>query len=293
MSRLLIWTTAVLALGASALSAVTPPDKDLWTEFGYEATEQPEYAPGAKVTAWRFHDPTGAFAARESQGKAAATLVQTGNYLLAFENGPVPGPDTIQKISSKLPRWSNTPLPPLAGYLPAKAKVAGTDRYLLGPTALMRFEPRIPIEVASFDRGAEAAQAKYTVGGSEMLLTVFQYPTPQMAIERLRQFQKLERAAVRRSGTLIAVVPEGKDSPHAAKLIEQVNYTPNLMWNEYVPKNTPQDAAKMILAISLLAAGLIVASVVMGLFFGGGKVLARKFGMQTAEEDFTSLHLGQ
>ena len=114
-----------------------------------------------------------------------------------------------------------------------------------------------------------------------------------MAIERLRQFQKLERAAVRRSGTLIAVVPEGKDSPDAASLIEQVNYTPNLMWNEYVPKNTPQDAAKMILAISVLAAGLIVASVIMGLFFGGGKVLARKFGMQPAEEDFTSLHLGQ
>lgn len=292
MSRFLIWATAGLALSASAFSAV-PPDKDLWTEFGYEATEQPEYVPGVKVTAWRFHDPTGAFAARESQGPASATWVQSGNYLLAFENGPVPGSETIQRISSKLPKWSSTPLPPLAGYLPAKAKVAGTDRYLLGPTALQRFEPRIPQEVASFDRGAEGAQARYKLGGSELLLTVFQYPTPQMAIERLRQFQKLERAAVRRSGTLIAVVPEAKDRPEAVKLIAQVNYTPNLMWNEYVPKNTPQDAAKMILAISLLAAGLIVASIVMGLFFGGGKVLARKFGMQPAEEDFTSLHLGQ
>jgi len=163
----------------------------------------------------------------------------------------------------------------------------------LGPDALGRFEGRIPSQVASFERGAEAASAHYKTRGGELQLTVFQYPTPQMAIERTRHFEKLEGAAVKRSGTLIAVVPDGKAHPEALKLVEAVRYTPNLMWNEYVPKHTTQDAAKMILAISVLATGLIVASVVLGLFFGGSKLLARRFGMRPPEEDFTSLHLGQ
>jgi len=309
MSRLLICVIAAASVVASAApvlpeqfgnyrrtgapTSVAPLDKDLWTEYGYEASEQADYTPSLRVTAWRFKDTTGAFAARQSESTAASSLVQNGNYLLRFENSPALTGAAIQQLAGKLAGWNSSPLPPLPGYLPAKGRVAGTDRYLLGPNALARFEGRIPRDTASFYRGAEASLARYKIGGEEVQLTVFQYPTPQMAIERMRQFEKLEGAAVARSGTLIAVVPDGKSSQAAVRLVEQVKYTPNLMWNEYVPKNTPQDAAKMILAISVLATGLIVASVVLGLFFGGGKVLAKRFGMRTAEEDFTSLHLGQ
>jgi hypothetical protein len=47
----------------------------------------------------------------------------------------------------------------------------------------------------------------------------------------------------------------------------------------------------MILAIALLAAFLIATSVVLGLMFGGSKLLARRLGWAASEDAFTSLHL--
>jgi hypothetical protein len=73
--------------------------------------------------------------------------------------------------------------------------------------------------------------------------------------------------------------------------MEQISYTPNFTWNEHVPKDTPQDAARMILAIVVLAGCLIVSSLVLGLMFGGSKVLARRLGWAGSDEGFTSLHL--
>lgn len=165
---------------------------------------------------------------------------------------------------------------------------------MLGPDSLSQAEPRISRELASFDRGAEAVTARYRLPGSEVQLTILSYPTPQMAIERLRTFRgALPSAAVKRAGTLIAVIPEAEGNAAAVKLLEDVRYSPKLTWNEYVPKHTTQDAANMILAISVLAMGLIVASLTLGLFFGGSKILARRFGWQSAAEDFTSLHISQ
>jgi hypothetical protein len=194
-------------------------------------------------------------------------------------------------LYAALPDQVSTSLPPLYGFLPARGRVANSERYLLGTNSLGRFEPRIPASLASFDRGAEAQAAKYRKGGAEVQMTIISYPTPQMAIERARAFASLAGAAVKRSGPLLAVIPEGAGQPGAEKLLEEVSYNPNFTWNEYVPKHTTQDAARMILAISALAAGLIVASLGMGLFFGGSKVLAKRFGMSHADEGFTSLHL--
>jgi hypothetical protein len=49
----------------------------------------------------------------------------------------------------------------------------------------------------------------------------------------------------------------------------------------------------MILAICILAGGLMAASLVFGLFFGGlRQVFGSKFGVQAIDDNFTSLHLG-
>jgi hypothetical protein len=111
-----------------------------------------------------------------------------------------------------------------------------------------------------------------------------------MAIERTREFEKAG-FAVRRSGPLVSVVPEAADGSGAEKLLAEIEYKPSLTWNEWVPKDTPQDAAKMILAISMLAAGLIVASVLLGIVFGGSKSVLRKLGMRGAGDELTTLGL--
>ena len=69
-----------------------------------------------------------------------------------------------------------------------------------------------------------------------------------------------------------------------------ISYQPNVTWSEKVPKN--ENPGDMILAICILAGRLMVASVVLGLFFGGlRQVFGSKFGVQAIDDNFTSLHL--
>ena len=48
------------------------------------------------------------------------------------------------------------PPPLLPGYLPSQNLVSGSERYVVGPVGLQKFEPRIPPSVAAFHLGAEA-----------------------------------------------------------------------------------------------------------------------------------------
>jgi len=135
-----------------------------------------------------FTDPFGlnqqphAYQSEAGNASKRAGLVQSGNYLLRFDNGPVPGTDALRQLASQLPERHTTAPPPLHGYMPEKGRIAGSERYALGPTGLTRFESRIPTGMASFERGAEAELARYKVKGTELQLTVLQYPTPQIAI---------------------------------------------------------------------------------------------------------------
>jgi hypothetical protein len=47
----------------------------------------------------------------------------------------------------------------------------------------------------------------------------------------------------------------------------------------------------MILAISLLACGLIVSAIALGILFGGSRFLLRRIGFNVADEELTTLHL--
>jgi hypothetical protein len=98
---------------------------------------------------------------------------------------------------------------------------------------------------------------------------------------------------MRRSGPLLAVVLNAAGNDAAQTLLSGITYNPNVSLTEEVVRNTPQDAARMILAIATLAAGLIVLATLLGVVFGGSRILAGKFGMQTAKEGFTTLHLGE
>lgn len=286
-------------------SPVTPDDAALWAEFGLNQAERASYNGAGQrftLTAYRLKDPTGAFAAfqwqRPPEAQSSATsasipggsLVMQDNYLLRIE-GDVPHPSSLPELYKQLPQVTRSALPPLYSYLPVRDRAANSERYLLGNTALKRFAPRIAPELAAFDRGAEAQLARYRTGGSDLQLVLISYPTPQMAMERLRQFANVPGTVVRRTGPMLALVPEGAGNPAAESLVNQITFNQNLTWNEQANAPTTQDAAKMILAISLLAAGLIVSSVLLGIVFGGSKLLAGRFGMAAAKEGFTSLHL--
>jgi hypothetical protein len=286
----------------TASSIVVIEDRPVWSEFGLESSDRADYAAGARkitVTAYRMKDPTGAFAAFQWQRPATAAsgltsasvaggkLVMHANYLLSINGNASPAEQT--ELQAKLPGIVNTSLPPLIGYLPVKSRIANSERYVLGPASLATFEPRISPALASFERGAEIQLARYRSQGGEVRLAIVTYPTPQMAMERLREFAKLSDAVTARSGLMVIVgMPK---TPQAEELVGSVNYQPKLTWTEHVSKDTPQDAAKMILAIMVLAGLLIGTSVLLGLFFGGFRIAFRRFGIETADHSLTTLNI--
>jgi hypothetical protein len=286
----------------TASSPVSLEDRPVWNEFGLDAAERADYTAGDRkvaVTAYRMKDPTGAFAAFQWQRPGNANSAQTAatvpggklvihaNYLLSISGDVTPAEQT--ELQGKLPGVLNSSLPPLPRYLPVKGRVANSERYVLGPVSLARFEPRISPELASFERGAELQLARYRTRSGEIQFVIASYPTPQMAMERLRAFGSLTDAALARSGPMVvAALPKNQE---AEKLVQSVSYQPKLTWTEHVSKDTPQDAAEMILAISMLAGVLIVASVLLGMIFGGVRFGLGRFGIQTADHSLTTLKI--
>ena len=279
-------------------------DRPVWNEFGLEESEGATFiADGRKitVTAYRMKDPTGAFAAFQWQRPSNAAsgvssarfpgglLVVHANYLIGIA-GKI-HPSEQEALYDRLPRRVHSSLPTLSGYLPGKGLVPNSERYVVGPASLARFEPRISSPLAAFEMGAEGQLARYRTGGGEAQLAVFSYPTPQMAGVRLREFEKLPDAVARRSGPLVAVAfPKTADSK---SLLERVSYEPRVSWTEQQPaqKDTVQDAAQMILAILILAGVLIAASVLLGMIFGGFRIALGKFGIETAHNSLTTLNI--
>jgi hypothetical protein len=285
-----------------AASPVSLEDRPLWDEFGLEAAERADYSAAERkvtVTAYKMKDPTGAFAAFQWQrpvnavsGQTAASipggkLLIHANYLLNLAGNATPAEQA--ELQAKLPGTVNSSLPPLTRYLPVKGRLPNSERYVLGAASLAKFEPRISAELASFSHGAELQMARYRTRSGEVQLAIAAYPTPQMAMERLRAFSALADAAVARTGPMVVVaLPKG---PEASTLVQAVSYQPKLTWTEHVTKDTPQDAAKMILAICVLAGVLIAASVLLGMIFGGVRFAAGRFGIQTATHSLTTLNI--
>jgi hypothetical protein len=277
------------AYSRTGAGVVEIADRPVWDEYGFQTAERAEYESGGRklsVSAWQMKDTTGALAALQWLSPG---VVQHGNYVLRVEGGELPAADLAQ-LKSKLPKVDRAANPSLPGFLPGRGRVANSERYVLGPASLAKFEPRIPADLAGFNKGAEAQIARYKVEGGDAELLLFSYPTPQIAGERVREFGKRQEFQSRRFGPMVGIVLDS--NPQAAeKLLAGISYQPNITWSEKVPKQ--ENVGEMILAICILAGALMAASLVMGLFFGGFRqILGSKFGVQAIDDNFTSLHLG-
>lgn len=283
--------------GAPATLAM--PDKALFDEFGLEATEQAEYKlPGEKkpkhftATAWRFHDSTGAmafFQAHRPSGASPAALAKLsiatsdgkifayGNYVFQL-TGAVPPAEDLQPIYAQLPKLEQSPLPTLMSFLPTAGLIPNSERYVLGPVSLDRFEPRIPPSAAGFHLGAEGQLGKYKSAKGPLNLAIFYYPTPGVARERLLEFQKIPGAMAKRVGPLVALTIDPPDLDLAERLLAQVKYETNLTWSQKVPVNEVKGFARSILTMILLAGVILGMCLVAGIALGGFRIMARKMG---------------
>ena len=271
-----------------ATGGVEVADRPVMDEYGFQAAERAEYESAGKkvaVTAWQLKDSTGAFAAAQLLQPG---VVQHGNYVLRVE-GAMAAADLAQ-LQGKLPKVDRAALPNLAQYFPAKNRVKASERFVLGPVSLAHVEPRIPADLAGFNKGAEAQVARYrTRQGTEAKLALFSYPTPQIAGERFRAFEQRPEWKARRHGPMVAVALDAAPAT-AEALVNSIVYKPQLSWSEHVPK--VENPGQMLEAIFIVAGALVVASLAMGMFMGGFRQLVgSRFGVQAIDDNFTSLHI--
>src|SRR6266700_2285523 len=122
--------------GAATAAAV--PDQKVWLEYGLQDSETAQYAAGDRkysISAWRFNDATGSFAAFNQLrppdsssievtglgvANASDEVVSVGNYLFIFK-GYKPNAEELNHVVGTAPRYSQSPLPTLQKYLPAGA----------------------------------------------------------------------------------------------------------------------------------------------------------------------------
>jgi hypothetical protein len=287
-------------------------DKPLWEEYGLKESEHATYQNGSDkftATAWRLQDPTAALAAFDWQrpassqrAKAAATavlaaetddslLVVHGNYLLSF-NGYKPVPAELAMIFDALKNVDTTPLPTLPGHLPDQDLVPNSERYVIGPTSLQRFNSGIPPSVAGFRYSAEAQLGVYRNPKGDANLAIFSYPTPQIAMQRATEFEKIPGALAKRTGPLVAVILSPPDPDFAEKVLANVRYEAAVTRDEYVP--TRRDNIGELLLNAFILIGILLGfAVVSGLALGGVRAFLRRGKTGADAEAMITLHLEQ
>lgn len=304
-----IWPDAIGPYHRVSTSRPALSDKPLWNELGLKDSETATYQngdAGFTATAYEMVDSTAGLAAFDWQrpkeatpSKLAGLAVETpkgvvlakGNYLLSI-SGYKPEAAELKPVLDGLRDVDTTPLPTLPQYLPSQGLVPNTERYLTGPVALQRFDPGIPPSVAAFHLDAEAQTAVFHNPKGDLTLAIFNYPTNQMAMQKVNDFRKLSGAMVKRSGPLVAVTLSPPDPDFAERLLDEIRWEAEVTLHEATPVTVNQ-VGSLIVNIFILIGILLAFSTIAGLFVGGFRtmILRRKGGVEA--DPMILLHLEQ
>lgn len=306
-------------------------------EYGFDDAVMATYSRDGDtltVHALRFDDLTGAFGAYSFYRKNGWPIVDVGTggasdyNRVVFWTGSTVVDATFSRVGPmsagelrNLARRLPVPLgnkalaPPVLAYLPKTSLQKGTMHYALGPVGYSA-EGVLPAGLIGFNMDAEVVTASYALISGPAVLTIINYPTPQMAKAqeaRIRDYLKAGANAqpprtqalvdsnqtaleVRRSGPLVVVVSGDAIQSESHRLIEMVHYDPNLT---AIPGGTREsDVSKtgqFLLGIATLILIGSVAAILLGLFLGGGRALYRiargKPASSVYETEFIRLNL--
>jgi len=288
-----IWPDPLGPYQRLSAKAITPTiDQAIWDEYGFREAETAQYeGAGEKftATAYLLQDPTGALAvfewlrpadskpsaiAKLSAETPTATLLVHGNYVLRFD-GYHPTAALLTQLVEGLKQVDTSPLPALIDYLPQENLVPNSERYVEGPAALQKFDLGIPPAAAAFHLSAEAQIATFKAPGGDLKLAIFNYPTPQIAMQQTAEFQKIAGAMAKRSGPLVAVILAPPNADAAEYLLSLVRYRADVTLDERV--STRRDnIGNLVINAFILIGILLCFSMVGGLAFGGVRAFLRR-----------------
>ncbi len=288
------------------------------------------------IRAMQFGDASGAYSAFtfyrrpgmlvEDIGTGAAydgthILFWQGDLVVAatFNHLSAMSASELRGLAQQLPQPAGSAgiRPSITSYLPPQHLARNSIRYALGPQTYALGGGVLPSSLVDFNRGAEVVTAQYNVIDGTGTMTLIEYPTPQIAIDRTAAAQNYLKAGnstqnswtqalgssnqaalqVRRSGVLVAVTSGDFSAAEVQSVLGNLHYEANVTWNN--PKGYISDASKMgrlVVGIFALVGILGGASIFIGFFFGGGRALVRRMRGKPASAfdestEFISLNL--
>src|SRR5277367_139907 len=281
----------------------------LWKETGMRDFSACQFKNGESVvgiSVGRFHDPSSAFEVYTSRlrpgmvptnlGQVSAfdkdgVVILEGTLVLA-STANVSREDLGALVKAMEAGSEKGPLPPIRTYLPKAGRLLGSERYALGPEAMRaalegsgQSSAGILTEAAGFSSGAEAMLAKYSSQGKDGgVLLLLEYPTPQLAEQHIHHLDEVLPAAakeagtvIERKGSLLSMVLSPSSPEYAKNLRTAVDYETQVTWNEASQTATDPPITSTMVKIFVGTGVFMVAAVVLGIAFGGVRVITKRF----------------
>jgi hypothetical protein len=286
------------------------------------------------VKALSFHDASGAYGAYSfyrQNGWPKADIGTGGasdkNHVLFWKGNTVVdatfshvGPMSageLRELAKNLPMpQGNRALnPPILAALPQGSMDKQTMHFAQGPTGYSGSGGVLPPELVGFDKDAEAVTANYSLSSGPAVLTLIDYPTPQIAEaqeQRIRDYVKAGKGAqptstkalqdsdqasleVIRSGPIVALVSGDAIPDESHKLIVQVHYSAELTSMPQPHESEVSKTSRFLMGVASLVIVGCSAAILLGLFLGGGRALYRLARGRPVssmyEAEFIRLHL--
>jgi len=311
------WKAAGKADAPTPAWSLVNVDKNALEECGPRRSQTADYALGGRrlhVEAVEFNDATGAYSAFTlalrpglKVDKAIGAATATGSSGVLFETGssialayPATAADVpeLKKLADAMPKLSGpkSQQPLLPTFFPAKGLVQGSLRYVVGPQSYSMIGGTLDARNLGWEKSAEAAVAEYADKRGKETLTLLLYPTPQIAAEHTHALETQTAIKTRREGEMVMVASGTFSAADAQAMIDGVHLRSEVSFDKAMPPVFETEVKK---TYSLLTSILVfcgvgtLASVLLGLFLGGGRALIRVMRGKDAATDaeFLSLHL--
>jgi hypothetical protein len=300
------WEKNAVSQASKDPAVADPAFAPLLKEYGFTNYELATYTrPGRKLTvkAARFNDASGAYGAFTfykapemqsekigDQGSSAneRVLFYRGNILVQalFDRVTAMSAAELRELAAALPLPSGSArnLPSLPTYLPRESYVKNSAKYVMGPVGLNNLESPVPASVVGFDQGAEVAIGKYSSSGGTATIELISYPTPQIAGDRLRAIEALQRQGatssanfqVKRTGPIVAVIGGDMSANEAKALLTAINYEADVTWNENTFLGKRDNIGNLLVAVIVLTGIILLFALALGLAFGGMRILLKR-----------------
>jgi len=304
-------------------------------EYGFVRLEKASYTrdDGRNLTirAAVFEDASGAYGAftfyrseemgQEQIGGEAAflnnrVLFYQGNVLVdaVFDRMSVMSASQLRQLAGLLPQAAgNKGNPPsLPSYLPKKDFEKNTVKYILGPLALDRIGSPLAASAVDFRSGAEVVIGKYSVTAGDATMMLVEYPTPQIATEKLKAIDASHQITQQqpgvasivdvgpffdaRTGPIVVIAAGPLSKSEARSLMASISYEADVTWNENTYVSKKNNVANFLFNAIVLCGIVVGLALVAGVAFGGVRILIKRvfpdsvFDRPEAME-FISLHL--